>query len=184
MAPYERFRKEIIPEISVDEVCTTRKAFFLLQIAALPQQPFWKTLNLIFRSCYLWVTNSNNVTTNMAAYWDYSGLYGEDTWKQHFYVGLRQSPINILTRDVVRNNSLCESLLKFDGTVTNYSCENKGNNVSFTPIYEKVKTNTKYSNYVFLGGVWIKGCLFGRKYYIMLNQWLGWFINPRRFLNI
>ena len=70
----------------------------------------------------------------MSTYWDYSGLYGEDTWKEHFRIGLRQSPINIITRDTVRNNDYSNTPLIFMGAESSFSCVNKGYNVSFKPI--------------------------------------------------
>lgn len=71
----------------------------------------------------------------MSTYWDYSGLYGEDKWSQTYRTGLRQSPINILTRNVTKNEYLIDQIV-FKNEASTLSVENKGNNVSFKPIFK------------------------------------------------
>ena len=38
--------------------------------------------------------------------WDYSGLYGEESWADNFVIGLRQSPINIRPSEANLNTKL------------------------------------------------------------------------------
>lgn len=68
-----------------------------------------------------------------APVWDYSGLYGEETWPQHFPIGLRQSPINISRESTIYNKEYSTTPLTFTLTKTRFSALNKGNNVSFAP---------------------------------------------------
>jgi len=66
--------------------------------------------------------------------WDYSGLYGEQTWASHFPIGLRQSPININPNEAVFKKEYSSIPLTFTTTKTGFSALNKGNNVSFSPL--------------------------------------------------
>lgn len=69
-----------------------------------------------------------------ATMWDYSGLYGEETWASHFAIGLRQSPINISPSESTFNKDYSATHLTFTSTKTRFSALNKGNNVSFSPL--------------------------------------------------
>jgi len=72
------------------------------------------------------------------ATWDYSSLYGTEKWKDHWSVGVRQSPIDIDTKQVVVDGNLTNSI-KVDESGVRLNALNKGVNVSITPNPEDKK---------------------------------------------